>query len=100
MSMIAFAAALAIWPGSVEKPPEQYMSGPVDGVVEEHTWEDISRICTEEFGKPERGFFQGCYIPQSKRIIVPIQNGDRVRAALLIHEVSHARGWRHESKDW
>lgn len=96
------AAAITFWPGSVEKPPTEYIGAQHSAKVEQYaTSEEVDKRCRYINGEIPRGrLYLACYAPLYNTIVVPVQNGDRVAEALYIHEAAHAAGWRHNHKDW
>ena len=89
-----------IWPGSVEKPPDQYRHGEVSAKVIEQSYEDTNKSCKSIFTwAPKNTVFYGCFVPWTNEIYVPYVK-TWVERRLLEHEQAHARGWRHKDEEW
>ena len=87
---------------AVEAPPARFASGPpLFGPTHERTFSDpfdLQRYCNLFLGRPERGYYQACFIPTLNEVVLPDAHAWPSRAereALRRHEWAHARGWRH-----
>lgn len=71
------------------EPPAQYANcTPVAVYV--HT-EDADNLCASYLGRVTGKKYQGCYVPATNTIILPLKPWPR----LVRHEEAHACGWRH-----
>lgn len=86
----------------IELPPPPYDKGQVTAM----TWyvSNPNGICETFFGDlPGSRQFRGCYVPAADMIVMP-ETCDPITGPvgdtcerLYVHELGHARGWRHEA---
>ena len=97
IASVSVGKDFSVWPGSVEKPPEQYSEGTFTAkTIFFDDFKEVHEYCENALGPlPIRAVYLGCYVPDTDTIVAPTQTGDYVRKAILFHEQAHARGWRH-----